>query len=83
MSFHKSPLSADRLQKALRALQAAGERGLTTRQGNELCESTRFASDASELRANGVPVVCEYERETANGRKVWRYRLVEPQGMLL
>lgn len=33
-------------------------------------------SDVAELRANGIPVRCVYER-TANGRRVYRYTVEE------
>lgn len=73
----KSPINSDRLQKPLNALREAGSRGLTPIELNRICASTRASSDISELRQNGIPIEKSYEGESANGRKVWRYRLVE------
>lgn len=82
-TFHHSPLSSDRLQRVLRALMDAHDAGLTTTQLNELTNSTRGASDASELRAalrerqTGLDVACDYVGLSQAGRKVFRYRLIE------
>jgi hypothetical protein len=77
MSFHKSPLSAERMQKLLFFLRGRGATGATTLDINEHCASTRASSDVSELRANGQRVVMAYEGKTANGRKLHRYFLIE------
>ena len=77
MSFHKSPLHAERMQKLLTFLRERGQHGATTLEINEHCSSTRASSDVSELRANGVRVVMSYEGKTESGRKIHRYAIVE------
>jgi hypothetical protein len=75
--FHHSQLKCDRLQKVVEALREAGSNGLTTLQINELCCTTRGASDVSEARACGVDITCEYVGLTKNGRRLHRYYLAE------
>lgn len=81
--FHHSPLSSDRIQRVLRALQQAGSAGMTTFALNEACASTRVSSDISEARACGVQIECIFVGTNENGRRVHRYRLAEDQGRLL
>jgi hypothetical protein len=75
-TFHHSPITADRIQRVITALKAAGPDGLTTLALNEATGSTRSSSDASETRACGVPIVCQYQGKSANGRRVYRYKLL-------
>ena len=69
--------TSKRLQRALAYLRAKGQRGTT---GLAWCEFARIMNSgttASELRANGITVTCEFERVTDDGAKVYRYRLGE------
>lgn len=77
MSFHAATLESNRVQKLLSLLRAVREKGATTLQINEACGSTRASSDVSELRANGVAVVCRHDHTTDSGRRVHRFWLEE------
>ena len=70
-SLAKSP----RLQRTLNVLKAHPA-GLTTMELVHQTGSCAVHSDAAELRANGIPVSCEYQG-TQNGRRIYRYRLEE------
>ena len=39
--------------------------------------TTRPSSDISELRANGVKILTTYVGKSANGSKVWSYKLIK------
>jgi hypothetical protein len=78
-TFHHAGLDSPRLAKLLDFLRAKGSAGATTLDLAQGCVSTRPSSDVSELRANGLNIVADYERETATGRRVFRYRLVESE----
>lgn len=69
-----------RLRSALRALQAYDKRGIT---GLELCLQAGILNPGevcSELRRNGYEITATEEAKSANGRRVFRYRIVsEPE----
>lgn len=65
-----------RLQKVLEFLRERGQIGCTPAEIIRACPTTRPSSDVSELRHNGILIDCTYERETATGARVYRYRLV-------
>ena len=67
--------SSPRLKRTLAVLEAHPD-GCTTLELVLLTGSCAAHSDVAELRANGIPVECRYER-TANGRRVYRYRVRE------
>ena len=73
-TFHHSTLDSPRLAKLLAYLRERGNLGATTFELTAECLTTRAASDVSELRANGIPVACEYVG-MSNGRKVHRYKV--------
>lgn len=74
--MHAASLSrSHRLQKTLDVIRAHPG-GCTTYELVLLTGSCAVHSDVAELRANGIPVSCAYER-TANGRRVYRYRVEE------
>lgn len=83
MSFHHSPLNAERIQRVIYHLQIAGDAGLTTADLNEVCGSTRASSDISEARAaleeKNAPIYIrtDYVGTNGNGRRVFRYTLQE------
>jgi len=64
-----------RLQKTLEVLRAHPD-GCTTLELVLFTGSCAAHSDVAEIRANGIPVSCSYQR-TANGRRVYLYRLEE------
>ena len=73
-TFHHGKLDSPRVKKVHEALARHGH--LTTMEIAHVCQTTRPASDISELRACGIGVNAEYVG-TENGRKIYRYRLVE------
>ena len=74
--MHAAKLSrSPRLQRTLDVLRAHPG-GCTTLELVLLTGSCAAHSDVAEIRANGIPVSCQYER-TANGRRVYRYRVEE------
>lgn len=64
---------SSRLRRTIEVLRAHPG-GCTTLDLVLLTGSCAVHSDVSELRANGIPISCEYER-TTNGRRVYRYRI--------
>ena len=44
---------------------------------NACPDTTRPSSDISELRANGVKILTTYVGKSANGSKVWSYKLIK------
>jgi len=68
--------SSPRLQRCLAALRRYGATGATTYQLFDATGSMAVHSDVSELRANGLRVDCWMDR-AENGRRIYRYRLVE------
>jgi hypothetical protein len=75
-SFHHGNLESPRLKKLLDFLRQRGTAGCTPFDIIANCGTTRPTSDISELRANGIAIDCEFERNTDTARKVFRYRLV-------
>lgn len=74
--MHAARLSnSPRLQRTLDVLRAHPD-GCTTLELVLHTGSCAAHSDVAELRANGVNVACAYDR-TANGRRVYRYRIEE------
>ncbi len=71
-------MKSDRIQKPLQALLAAGERGLTPIELNNICGSTRASSDLSELRQHGIAITKKFDGKSANGRMVYRYSILAP-----
>lgn len=62
------------------AILRAHPAGLTTAELQGWTGSVAIHSDCAELRANGYDVECAYQGTTAEGRRVYRYRLVEAGG---
>ena len=75
-SFHAASLESPRLKKLLAFLIERGTAGCTPMDIIANCGTTRPTSDISELRANGIAVDCEFERNTESQRKVFRYRIL-------
>ena len=65
-----------RLCRTLAILRAHPD-GLTTMELISWTGSVAPHSDAAELRANGYNVECRYHGTTPEGRRVYRYRLVQ------
>jgi len=67
--------SSPRLQRFLAYLQKVGESGAT---GLELVAETRNLNahtSAAELRANGIRVICRFDRMSEDGGRIYRYYL--------
>jgi hypothetical protein len=79
-TFHNAGLKSDRIQRVLKVLKEM-KLGLTTMLIGRICHSTRPSSDISEanaaLRQSGSKrwISCEYRGLSANGRKMYNYRL--------
>lgn len=74
-TFHHANLKSPRLQKLLKFLKRVGKAGATTMQICIACDSTRGASDISELSACGINIQTEYRGTNSNGRRIYAYRL--------
>jgi hypothetical protein len=75
-TIHFARLShSPRLQRLLAYLQAYPG-GRTTRQIITGARVMAVNSAADELRAQGFDIPCTFERVTADGSKIYRYRLV-------
>jgi len=64
-----------RLKRVLAFLRGRGNAGATSL---EILQRTKIAAltpAISELRKNGVQVLCKFERKTEGGESVYRYRL--------
>jgi len=66
------------LQAVLAFLQARGDQGVTTWEFIEYARVANPATEVSALRHNGYNVECKYQ-EKKNGRKVYRYKLLDPK----
>ncbi len=75
--FHHGSLDNQRLKVVLDLLRSRAASGATTMEINTITNSTRASSDVSEIRHNGLEVVCVYEGRTQNNRKINRYYLAE------
>ena len=65
---------SNRLQR-LYAFLAEGK-ARTTRQINEMAHVCAVNSAVSELRRNGVPIICKYKGKTAQGGSIYSYRML-------
>ena len=75
--IHAGGADCARYQRVLAALRAAGDRGLTTREllrNSNICAHT---ATVSELRQLGHDIACDYRGRSAEGERVYVYRLVE------
>lgn len=70
--------SSSRLQRVRDFLVERGSAGATTMEIIQKAGVCAVNSIAAELRANGLRVRCEYERETETRSRVHRYWLEEP-----
>ena len=75
-TFHHGTLESPRLAKLLAFLRKRGAVGATTMEITRACATTRASSDVSELAACGVAIETQFKGTNANGRKVYRYRVV-------
>jgi len=66
-----------RLQVLLRILRSNSRYGISTINIQHLTQSMAVATDVSELRQNGYEVRCSYVGKTPNGRRIFKYRIVE------
>lgn len=71
--------TSSRLQKLDVFLRLRGSRGATSIEITDLLRAAAASTDVSELRKNlrrhGEDVVCTPEGKTADGRKIYRYRI--------
>ena len=77
---HADLSKSQRLQTVARLLRDFPD-GLTTFGLASACGSVAIHSDVAELRANGLAVECQYEGQTAEGRRVYRYVLAQPAAL--
>ena len=61
-----------KLQRAYAAIRSSSKTTLEWQLETGSCSA---AKDAFYLRQAGIPVVCEYERKSARGARVFRWRL--------
>jgi len=69
--------SSPRLQSVLSYLRECGTRGATSWQVMQACRCVDSHTGVSELRRNGFEITCKRERDSENGRAVYRYTLIE------
>ena len=69
--------NSPRLLRMLEFLRDRGDIGATTREIVNVCEVMNPATQASELRSNGLDIQCSYEGSTDFGARIFRYRLIE------
>lgn len=78
MPFHYAKIEKSLRLQALRDfLRSRGILGATGAEIWEACKMLNPATYCSELNANGLEVETRYEGMSANGRKVYRYVLIE------
>ena len=68
---------SERLQRIYKLLKERGPVGATTREIDRICDTVCAGSGVAELRANKKTVKAVPERDTATGRRVFRYFLEE------
>ncbi len=77
MTIHYAHLkTSPRLQRVLAALMENRILGLTTREIIEAANVCAVNSAICELKRNGFQIDCRFERRTAGGESVFRYRLL-------
>jgi hypothetical protein len=76
MRHHTGKLTK-RTQRLLGVIKMKGFRGATSLEVSRVCGTVSAATDASDLRRCGFSVECSFERMSDEGRRVYRYRLVE------
>ena len=64
-----------RLQRIKAFLERCGSSGATGLEIATECRVLNPATYISELRFNGLDIECRYERDTVQGRRVYRYFL--------
>ena len=66
---------SERLQRIYNLLVERGPLGATTREIDRICDTVCAHTGIAELRANKKNIKTTCERDTATGRKVFRYFL--------
>lgn len=66
-----------RLQRVLAFLRERGKAGATGAEFFIHAGAMNPGTTASELKANGHPCVCKYERTAESGARIYRYTLQE------
>jgi hypothetical protein len=76
MAMHAANVERSaRLQRTLEFLRSRGEQGATSMEIQEQCQTVAPATGISELRSQGHTITCC--AVTINGRRRWRYRIIE------
>jgi hypothetical protein len=76
--MHASRLETSKpLQAILMMLRDRGQQGATTKEIADGCGVENAATWISALRKNGFRVESDYQGMNENGRKIWRYHLIE------
>ena len=70
--------SCPRLKSILGLLMSRGLAGATTLEIHEISGSMAPSTDVSAIRHQGYVIDCKYERRTDEGKKVYRYALIQP-----
>lgn len=65
------------LKACLTLLRARGSQGVTTWEFIEAAHVANPATEISALRHNGYTIKCQYESVNENGRKIYRYTLLD------
>lgn len=73
--IHAATDRSARLQALVRVLMRRPSAGATTHEIAQATGDLAVHSTVAELRHRGYRIGCRYERRTAAGRKVYRYRL--------
>jgi hypothetical protein len=76
MIHARNPETSQKLSRILAFLRERGEKGATSRDIVEFCETVAPGTCVSELRKAGYVVTCAFERTLESGAKVFRYRLL-------
>lgn len=77
--------TSPRLQRVLEVLRGRGLHGATTMELIQIAKVCAVNSIVSELRQNGLEIICKDEGLNEDGARVFRYTLVESrqgQGLL-
>ena len=78
MPMHYSKLATSpRLQRLLALLKERGSKGATSIELHEATGALNVATEASSLRHNGFEIECKRDGTSAEGAKIYRYRLIE------
>lgn len=80
--IHAGSLEGPRLKPIFDLLRSRGDKGATSFELQQASRVTSVSAAISEIRSHlfhsGGRIKCTWERNTGEGRKVCRYRLINP-----